>query len=147
MSAAVKEAAVNEALELSYLFRQNAALRHGVPKCSGPQRVGGLKDDEPKTPVVNITNKIPAASAANESSSPGGGAADTVKRSLLRTAAPFLLSAVVGSGVGPAAWWLLKKDEPPPVVQPAEPDSGSLLQYLQDQMLHVPEGEQWQTNQ
>ncbi len=148
MSAELKTAIVNEALDLSNMFKQNCALKHGLPQVNS-NRVTSLPDDpKQEPPVVNITNNIPAATAATNTPSPGAGAVETVKQSLLKTAAPFLLSAAVGSAAVPAYWWLTQ-DEKAPVVQEEtapQPRDGSLLQYLQDQGLHLKEGSPWQTN-
>lgn len=148
MSAAVREAVLNEALDLSYAFRQNAALKHGLPDCK-QNRIANLPPEP--APQVNITNQIPApevkvenkieaASAAPSNPSPGQStvAADTSRvKSLARTAAPWLIGMAAGSGLPAAGWWLTKDNAPPPIVQQ---DDGSLLQHLEDQGFHLPEG-------
>lgn len=146
MSAALKEAAINEALELSYAFRQNAALRNGLPDC---KRIpfGGLEDEPPpkqEPPIVNVTAQMPAAPAATVQPSPGE-TANAVEGSFLRRVAPWVIAAATG-GFGVPLLWSLTQHEPakPPIsseaiTQPA-PDDGSLLQYLQDHGFHRPEG-------
>jgi hypothetical protein len=142
MSAEVQKAAINEALELSYLFRQNAALHNGLPDCKR-NTVNNLDEPKPvEPPVVNITNQIPSATAASDPPSSGSTVADTVKSSLLRRAAPWLLggAATIG-GSALSAWWA-NRDKPAAVEQV---NDGSLLQWLQDNGKHLPEGEQWPT--
>jgi uncharacterized protein HemX len=147
MSAELKTAVVNEALDLSHMFKQNCALKHGLPEIHS-NRISKLTDDPPakqEPPIVNITNNIPAAPAATNTPSPGAGAADAVKQTLLGKAAPFLLSAAIGSAAVPAYWWLTQ-DEKAPVVQDAtepQPRDGDLLQFLQSQGMHLPEGQPW----
>lgn len=141
MSAAIKEAATNTVLRIAHLFEQNCALKHGLPKVDGPERVSGLKDVPPpkqEPPIVNITNEVPAAPAAPNSPSPGATvAADTDKHSLARTVAPWLLSAAVGAGL-PTGYWWFSKDEETSLETPSERD-GSLLQWLEDNFQHRPE--------
>lgn len=142
MSAAVQTAAINEALELSHMFRENSALRHGLPRCPAAQRIDELTDEpqpDPKPPVINITNNIPAANAAS-SSSLGTDAAVTTGRSLARAAAPYLLTALGAGGLAAGAnYFLADEPTPPPVVQAAAPQ-GDLLQYLETEGYHLPEG-------
>lgn len=142
MSAELKQAVVNETLGISHLFAQNCALKYALPEKPVKQQVGPLPEAKVEPPVVNITNQIPAAPAANDSPSPLGAAAAGGK-SLVRRAAPFLLT-VAGAGL-PAAglsYWLLKDRQPvPQVTAPAEKD-GSLLQHLEDNGFHL-EGETW----
>ena len=143
MSAELQTAIANEALELSHMFRQNAALKHGLPDVRGAERIASL-DTEPapkaEPPVVNITNQIPAAPAATSSPSPGTAAAPAGS-SLLRKAAPFLIAGGLLGPAGYAAHALLNPATPP--ATQTEQD-GSLLQALQDKGLHLPEGS-WPT--
>ena len=132
MSAAIAEAAVNEALELSWLFRQNAALRHGLPDA---KRTGGVRSiDDQKPPVVNITNNIPPPATT-----PAATNTATPEVSWIKKAAPYVLAATgaAGATLG-AGYWLLDRDHPQPVQQ--VPADGSLLEYLQQRGAHLPEG-------
>ena len=140
MSTELKTALVNEALEISNLFNQNCALKHG-PTQPTKQKINSLPEEpKPEPPQVHITNNIPAAPAATNTSSPAGvGAADTVKQSLLKTAAPYLLSAAIGSGVAaPVMWWLNQDSEQVATETPTLQSQASLLQYLEDNMQHLP---------
>lgn len=152
---AVKQAAANTVLRIANLFEQNCALKHGLPKVGGPDRVGA--DEQPTPPaVVNITNEIPAATAANESPSPlGATEAVAAAGSLAGRAAPWLVAAALGGG-GLAGYGInaLLRDDPspkvvatPPIVAPTAPPAapldGSLLQWLEDQGHHLPGGESW----
>lgn len=135
---AVQEAAANTVLRIANLFEQNCALKHGLPKVGGPDRI----DAEPPAPQpINITNNIPAAPAAINPPSPGGGVAQQAEStSLLRRAAPYLLTGLLAGGVPTAAIAYLNK-QPAAVTIPTEQDKdGSLLQLLQDRGLHLPEG-------
>lgn len=140
MSAEVQVAVVNEALKLSDMFRQNAAMRHGIPRVNGPERINRLEESQtaPAQPAVTPTH-----TEAADTPSPSGAvaAADTRSRSLLSRAAPFLVGGALASAV-PAGWMLgdyFHADDPPDVVQPAD---GDLLQWLQRNGRHLPEG--WQ---
>ena len=141
MSAAVQTAAINEALELSHMFRENAALRHGLPRCPAAQRIDQLDEETPKKPeppVVNITNNIPAAPAAPHSSL--GAAAAVTTGSLARAAAPYLLTALGAGGLAAGASYYLN-DTPTPAVEPVEqPPTGDLFEYLQQRGDHLPGG-------
>jgi len=147
MSAEVTTAVLNEAFELSHMFRENAALKHGLPNCPAAQRVK-VEDQkttpEVKPPVVNITNNIPANNipVASDSPTPGEpGAVSVPSSSLLRAAAPWLLTAAGAGGIAAGVNYLLADKPPvaPAATQPTEQD-GSLLQYLEDAGKHLPEG-------
>ncbi len=142
MSAELQTAVANEALELSQMFRQNAALKHGLPDCRQAERITDIGDNPPPAPpVVNITNQIPAAPAATNSPSPGLGAAQAQGSSLLSRAAPFLLTTaglLGGGGIGLGINSLMHKPATT-AEQPAAKD-GDLLQWLQTQGRHLPEG-------
>lgn len=150
MSAEIQAAVINEAFELSQMFRQNAALKHGLPECAAAQRIKSLPDQPPpkqEPPIVNVINKLPAADAANDSPTPGEpGAASVPSSSLLRAAAPWLLTAVGAGGIAAGANYLMR-DTPvdPPAAARSEPQDGSLLQWLQDRGQHLPEGDAWPT--
>ena len=140
MSDAVKTALVNEALEISNMFDQNCALKHGLPDKPSKKQVSELPDDPaPQPPPINITNNIPAAPTAPTSSSPGVGAADGVKRSLIAKAAPYLLTAAVSGGIPTAAYWLLNGGQEPAAPTRTEGDS-LLLEWLQENGEHLPGG-------
>lgn len=126
------------------MFRQNSAMQRGLPNCNPARTVASVEPPRQDPPVVNITNQIPAAPAA-PSSSPGTVAVETTS-SLARTAAPYVLTALGAGGLAAGASYFLRDNPAPPVpvVQPAGND-GSLLQYLQDQGKHLPEGA-WPTN-
>ena len=147
MSVALKQAAVDEALELSWLFRQNAALRAGLPDVKKTH--AKLGDDPPPQPapppVVNITNQLPPT--AGNSPSPGATVVAAAKSSLLRRAAPWLVATALGSaGLGGLGGWLFSRGQTPvqpePVTQ-AEQDR-SMLQWLQDKGQHLKPGATWE---
>lgn len=149
---AVREAAANTVFRIANLFEQNCALKHGLPKVGGPDRIDAAPIEKPQpVPPINITNNIPAATAAaapaaDKSPSPGEGAAAVSQPSWLRRAAPFILTAAAGAGI-PLVAGLATDNTPPPVVAPTEPTTdGSLLQHLEDQGYHLPGGAPWQTN-
>lgn len=145
MTAELQTAVANEALELAYQFRQNAALKHGLPDCRRYALQGKPETTPPERKETNAADATATEAAGRATPSPGGGVATQPAQSLWRRAAPFLLTAATGSAVPLAAYWALEK-EPPPITQPAPaaPTDGSLLQYLQDQGKHLPEGV-WQT--
>ena len=144
MSASVQEAVANEALELSWLFRQNAALKNGLPDCK-KNTVTLPEQNANESISVTRTESTTAVEAANKSPSPGEGAAAEPKSSLLRRAAPLLLGTAIGAV--PTTLLLWPKTQPPPAPTPqVEPvKDGDLLQWLQSQGRHLPGGEQWQT--
>jgi len=152
MSAELQTALVNEVLDLSSLFKQNCALKHGLPKV-GDNRISGLSPDPPPPPQnINITNQIPvpevkidnqivAASAASNSPSPGATvAADTGKQSLVRTVAPWLLSALGASGLTAAGLWAYFSGLPESPVIAEQMKDGSLFDWLETEGYHLPEG-------
>ena len=146
MSAELATAVVNEALDLSNLFRQNCALKHGLPEVNS-NRISKLPDPpKQEPPNVTINNQIPAAPAASNSPSPGAAvAADTDKRSLVKTVAPWLLGAAIGT-TGPLAYaWMTGGSDA--VKEEAARQKQSLLDTLQNQGFHLdPErGAEWQT--
>lgn len=139
---AVQKAAANTALRIANLFVQNCALKHGLPKPDGPDLIGDEEPAPTPQPII-VNNNIPAATAATSSPSPGTAAAPAGS-SLLRKAAPFLLSAA-GAGLPVGGYALWQAMHPAPTVQPAEPSvitpsDGDLLQELQRQGRHLPEG-------
>lgn len=149
MSAQVKTAVVNEVLEISNMFKENCALRHGLPTKPAKQRIDGLPEDPAPTVNIHLLREDKAVTA-NNSPSPGAKVADAAKSSLLRRAVPWLLT-LGGLGMGGVGgWglnWLLDKDQPV-IVQPSTPATpeakdGSLLQYLEDGGFHREEGP-WQ---
>lgn len=143
MSAAAQQAIFDEAMELSYQFRQNAALKNGLPDCR--RITAKLPDDPPvkqEPPQVTVINQIPASEADKGTLTPGA-VAVPASSSLLRKAAPFLIGA---AGVGlPAGVYAWMNQEPTPIVQQADQSDRSMLQWVQDQGGHLPEGEAWQT--
>jgi len=156
MSAAQQQlqtAVINEGLELSYLFRQNAALKNGVPKCTGPQRVDAT--DDPATPPPSTTTSTTDAtttsttavnSATTDSPSPVSGQAADTGKSFARTAAPYLIAAATAAaGAGGTYWWMKPAVQvAAPIVQKA---NGDIYQYLQSKGFHLPpdQQKQWQT--
>lgn len=137
MSAAERKAWMTEAMKIAHWFRQNASARYGVPECAGQTGIDTIQEKQ-QEPTININNQMPAAPAVPNSPSPGATvAADTEGRSLLKTVAPWLLSAAIGSGAWPLYSWLTKQEA---IVDADVQGDGSLLQFLQDQGLHLPEG-------
>lgn len=137
MSTEVAKAAVNEALELSYLFRQNAALKHGLPHCD-KQKVDSVGESAPS---INAVTEVPAAPAATDSPSPGSTAAAAVKSSLLRRAAPWLLGGAATIASGALGAWLASGDSTTVIEQA---NDGLLLPWLEENGKHLPEDQQWQ---
>ncbi len=142
---AVSEAAANTVLRIANLFEQNCALKHGLPKVGGPDRIDKMESPQPPPvapPAVNITNNIPAPPPAMESPSPSGSGV-AGQSSLWRRAAPFLITAAAGAagaGVPLGVWSYLRSDSQPTLQQ-----DGDLLQELQRRGHHLPEGTPWQT--
>ena len=146
---AIQTAAANTVLRIANLFEQNAALKHGLPKVGGPDRIG----EEPVSTTEKATiSRIETTteSTVKETPSPGGGATASSQSSLLRRVAPFFLT---GAAAGIPSLLLLNKPvtpattTPPPAVAPAEESKdGSLLQYLEDKGYHLPGGTEWPTN-
>lgn len=155
---AVQQAAVNTVLRIANLFEQNCALKHGLPKVGGPDRIdtAGEVQPTPADPVAELAlaaiGKLagPQVSPVSSSPSPGAGAAqqpDGQPFTLWR-AAPYILAALGIAGAGVAGYSLAPTHETviEQVTQPqvTQPNDGSLLQTLQDRGLHLPDG-QWQT--
>ena len=143
---AVQQAAANTVLRIANLFEQNCAIKHGLPKVGGPDRIDADPATPPAPTPIHITNNIPAAPAANSPSPSGATGTSAVKDSFLRRAAPWLLSAVGVTGAGALGYALHPAAVNPPAASVATPQTadGSLLQALEDRGLHLPEG-QWPT--
>lgn len=148
---AIQTAAANTVLRIANLFEQNCALKHGLPKVGGPDRV---EDQAPAVMQTNSENvsvtrtETTTADTVTDSPSPGEGAAAVTSSSLWRRAAPLLLTTFAAVGI--PTYLLLTKQQPAaapstvPIIQPAENKDGDLLQWLQSQGKHLPEGT-WQT--
>ena len=146
---AIQTAAANTVLRIANLFEQNCALKHGLPKYGGPDRVEDVPPSVVQTNSENVSvtkTETSTAETVRESPSPGEGAAAVTPSPLWRRAAPLLLaSAAIGSSVPTYLLWRQQQPQPTPIVQPAEQDKdGDLLQWLQSQGKHLPEGT-WQT--
>lgn len=144
----VVQSLVEESLELSNMFRQNAALKNGLPEC---RRVSVPKIDPtppPAPPVVNVDvqpTPVVVQQVEAKSPSPGAPAAETAKPSWLSRSAPWLLAGVTGLGGSLATSWMSKDtpDAPAPAAVQQQKEQGWLLQWLQENGKHRPEG-QWE---
>lgn len=147
MTPAIKQAAVNMAMRIADLFVQNCALKHGVPN-PGVSPTIDFPEEVPTPPVVNNEINVPPPTVINNSTSPEVGAtvAPSAGSSLAGKVAPYLLTlASAGFGASiPVGLYSYLNQEEPSVEMPLLPNDGSLLQYLQDQGQHLPEG-QWPT--
>ena len=142
----IQEAAANTVFRIANLYEQNCALKHGLPKVGGPDRIGFETAQPPENANVTTTEAIAAESTAIETPSPGGGAAAVPRSSLLRRAAPLLLASAVAAGVPAYLLWPAKQPTPPVTPPIEQPKDGDLLQWLQSQGRHLPqEGSLWQT--
>lgn len=149
---AIQQAAANTVLRIANLFEQNCALKHGLPKVGGPDRVGAnIENNSEKVSVSRIET---TTDTVTDSPSPGEGAAAVSPNepsSLWRRAAPFLLT---GAAAGLPSLWFARQAATTPQAIPSPPPAaatvesvqdGSLLQFLQDRGYHLPGGEPWQT--
>lgn len=158
MSVAIQQGMMEELAELSWMFRQNAALKNGlpdvkrlpVPKLTDEptQSSTTVKIDETKTETKTDTS---AATAATGSPSPGAAAAPNNGKSLWSKAAPFLITGLVAAGLPLGAAWMLGAfDKPKPtttttIIAPTQTEAQdrSLLQWLQDHGKHLPGDAKW----
>lgn len=142
----IQTAAANAMFGIVDQFRQNCSLKHGLPKMPVLERVG----DEPMSTSedVTISRTETTETTVKESPSPGDGAAAVAQGSPWVRAAPLLLTAAVAGGIPSYLLWNKQTPataQPAPVVQPTqETKDGDLLQWLQSQGKHLPEGT-WQT--
>lgn len=134
MSLAIQQGVMDELVELSWMFRQNAGLKNGLPDvkrlpvprltADPPQSsTTTVKIDETKTTTDTTANtgptavtptvtpiQTPADTADTKSPSQGATAADTDRSSLLRRAAPWLLATgLAAAGFGVPLGWMLHK--------------------------------------
>lgn len=148
MTPAIKQAAANMAMRIADLFVQNCALKNGIPNPGVSPAIELPEEAPPAPPVVNNEFTLPPPTVINSTTSPEVGAtvAPSARSSLAGKVAPYLLTlASAGFGAGiPVGIYSYLNQEQPPVIAPTQPDDGSLLQYLQDQGQHLPEG-QWPT--
>jgi len=147
---AIQTAAANTVLRIANLFEQNCALKHGLPKSGGPDRIEDAQPSVRQTNAENVSvtrTETTTADTVKESPSPGEGAAAVTSSSLWRRAAPLLLTAGAAAGIPTFLLWTKQQPAipPTPAVQTTqETKDGDLLQWLQSQGKHLPEGT-WQT--
>lgn len=117
----IQQAAVAETLKLAGMFRQNAALKHGVPGAWG---------------VTELSEAHEATAVNDSSGQPSPGVAQPpVFAGLSRSALAGWVLATSGlTGIGGVTGYLLNR--PTTVIE--QPASGSLLQWLEDTGQHVP---------
>ena len=132
MSATVTErrAYFQELLRLSGMFKQNVALKHGLPMPTTTELEAEAKATEtpPAKPVVTPGTDNPPQGVRP---APTSGLPAWVKPALAAGAI-----ALSGTGIGGAlSAWLLR-GEPAPIVQSDR--DGSLLQWLEDNGQNVP---------
>lgn len=147
----IQTAAANIVFGIADQFRQKCSLVHGLPKVPILERI----DDQPQATPENVTNSrsdTTTATTVSESPSPGDGGAVAVTSGgsspLWRRAAPLLITAGAAAGIPTYLLWNKQQaaaPQPTPIVQPTqETKDGDLLQWLQSQGKHLPEGT-WQT--
>lgn len=116
--------AVRERLALTKWFRRNACVRHGVPWVEEEPIPEPSPAPAPPTAVATVVREaIPTWAKA--------------------VAAAVITAASLCTGAGLTYWLTSDQDAEPPADQPADSAQadGSLLQYLEDQGRHLPNGQ------
>lgn len=141
-----QDALVQEVLDQNHLYKENAALKNGLPTpprrnvlSSPPLPKPELVSPPPQPPVNTSTERIVEKTTVTES--PNG----LVKNLLLGGA---LLSGGIGTGIGAATLFsrdatpivIESKPDSPPIAptQPVDPKYGDLLQYLRENGYNLP---------
>lgn len=135
MSAAIQVAAVQHALDVAQLYKDNCALARGIPQALPRLHVG--EDPKPQPAMAIATTVQPLQPHAAQpvvaqlvDSQPKQ--TDWIVPTVLTVA-----SLLGGAGFGGVATYLLSpRSESTTVIQ--QPQDASLLQYLEDQGLHLP---------
>lgn len=131
MSAAIQVAAVQHALDVAQLYKDNCALSRGIPQALPRLRIAEetLPPATAQQPIVpQIVTPPPAVQPVDQPVKRG----DWILPTALTAA-----SLLGGAGVGGLATYLLSpRSDSTTVIQ--QPQDGSLLQYLEDKGLHLP---------
>jgi len=142
MSATIQQAIVQEALDLSHQFRENAALRNGIP--TRPTR-NVVAAEPPVRPLVKLMRKPrePSTSGATQAAAPAvvAPAATAITSSLPAWAKGALVAGTLGlGGIGGALITSMERGSPPPADIPSTnrgtpaargpAASGDLLRWL-----------------
>ena len=135
----VARAVIEENLKLSGAFRDNLALKHGLPK-----PVATVLQDKPAEPTVDvsaITKQLEAIAGNIKPPSPGGPA--PAAASGLPTWAKAVAAGLTALGIGGGGYAIGNREPAKPDLEPVVIDksSGSLLQWLHDQGMSVPPGD------
>jgi len=161
MSAAQRASLIQHALDLGHMFRQNMAIKHGLPEPSSTMfPVGVSEPPQPLTLRVE-TNQPLATATATAAGNPAGMPAAQAQAAPVATAADpaatptvpagtsdwvkraAIAAAVIGTGgLGAGATYLLTRPSsgntgPTINVQAADQ---SLLTWLQERGYHLPPG-------
>ncbi|HHN73391.1 MAG TPA: hypothetical protein ENK13_04820 [Thermopetrobacter sp.] len=130
-----RQAILNELLDTSFLYRANAALKHGVAPRPEPNRVSQTMSDrctDNQTDQAGPTD--PAAATASEPV-----AAETRQPTRASTWRRWAATAATAAAAGGGGWWLARDvppadqtvPRPPAVVLPDRaPGGGDLLEWL-----------------
>lgn len=131
MSAAIQVAAVQHALDVAQLYKDNCALARGIPQALPRLHIGEDPKPVPPAPVAQTAVQQPQPIVAQlVDSQPKR--TDWIVPTVLTAA-----SLLGGAGLGGIATYLLSpRSESTTVIQ--QPQDESLLQYLEDRGLHLP---------
>ena|SRR3990167_8703568 len=147
MSAAQRTALIQHALDLGYMFRQNMAVKHGLP---APSRAmfPDAEPDPPQPLTLRLETTQPLATAtatANpaEVSQPPApptapAAPQPTANGWAKNAALIAALAAGTGGLGTAAGYFMRPSESGPTIN-VQPNDQGLLQWLQENGYHLPD--------
>lgn len=141
MSADMKTAVMQHALNMGDLFAQNAALVHGLPD-KPPRPTLKVTPDGPLTLRLETNQPLATATATAHpaevapTSSPATAPVANSASGWLKNAAMIAALTATGGGLGTAAGYFMRPAGGP-TINVQQSDQG-LLQYLQEQGYHLP---------
>lgn len=141
MSAAQRTALIQHALDLGYMFRQNMAVKHGLPAPS--RAIFPAAEPDPPPPLtlrLETTQPLATANPAEVTQSPPAVAVvpQPAANGWAKNAALLAALAAGTGGLGTAAGYFMRPSVSGPTIN-VQPNDQGLLQWLQEQGYHLPD--------